>query len=61
VRTWHKSYWNWSDGDRCAILNNVLPNWVMPMMDQSDEYSQVRARPTVYLVFLQTSRRVSER
>ena len=36
-RTWHRSNWNLSDGDRVAILNNVLPQWVMPMTDQSRE------------------------
>jgi ectoine hydroxylase-related dioxygenase (phytanoyl-CoA dioxygenase family) len=40
IRTWHRSYWNRSGSDRCAILNNVLPQWVMPMMDQSKEYTE---------------------
>eukprot|EP01052_Picozoa_sp_SAG31_P027096 SAG31_NODE_2507_length_5590_cov_2.037880_8_plen_179_part_00 len=26
--SWHKSDWNRGQTDRCAILNNVLPQWV---------------------------------
>jgi len=40
AKMWHRSHWNLSANDRCAILNNVLPQWVMPMVDQSDCYDE---------------------
>lgn len=40
AKMWHRAHRNRSDGDRCAILNNVLPQWVMPMIDQAPCYDE---------------------
>ena len=36
----HRTHRNRTSADRCAILNCVIPQWVMPMLDQSAEYER---------------------